>query len=199
MLTNKEFRMVQALLKTAIDSQRQELENFENDNHRDAAEKKLISLVSAKNKLRHIADKNIKKRSELGMPKLLLVDDAPSMLGVASKLFSEVGFEKIKTVENADKALKLLLADAASGVPYDIVITDWEMEGKTGLDLLKIIRTSEALLDTHVFILTSHSEQQNIVSAIEAGVTGYLLKPINFKMLEKKFKEYLPEIETNSN
>ncbi|MBE0364883.1 hypothetical protein PULV_a3167 [Pseudoalteromonas ulvae UL12] len=195
MLTKKECTLTSALLSAQIKSHRAKLEKSNNDDERAETEKDLISYVSVLNKLRHQADKFSKKKSAQAMPRVLLVDDAPSMLAVASKLLSEIGFSKIDTTPDGDKALKLLLAAAEESNPFNIVITDWEMEGKSGLDLLKVIRTTESLMNTDVFMLTSHSEQVNILSAIEAGVTGYMLKPINFKMLNNKLLEYLPESE----
>ncbi|KMT64664.1 hypothetical protein XM47_13165 [Catenovulum maritimum] len=129
------------------------------------------------------------------MPRVLLVDDVESMREVAKKMLSELGFRKVDEARNAEIALKMLDKAYIEGQPYKLVITDWEMPGKSGLDLLKDIRINENISEADVFLLTSHGAQKNIVQAINAGVTGYLVKPINFITLQKKFGKYLAHIE----
>ena len=69
------------------------------------------------------------------------------------------------------------------------------MSGKSGLELLKDIRLNEELAATDVFILSTDSSQEAIVNAMQAGVTGYILKPLNFKILQQKLAAYLPNTE----
>ncbi|CCQ09893.1 chemotaxis protein [Pseudoalteromonas luteoviolacea B = ATCC 29581] len=195
MFSNKELKALNAILPETISTIRKKLELAEESLERNKNEAKLITLVSTLNKIKIQLKKHGNDQQKQSMPKILIVDDSESMLGVASALLGEMGFTKIEKSESAEKALATLLNAAENKTPFELVLTDWEMSGKTGLDLLKDIRTNEKLLETAVYMMTSHSEQGHILKAIEYGVTGYLLKPLNFKMLNGKLKDFLPSAE----
>lgn len=192
MFTVKEFKALEAVLVESIDKLRKSTQLAEESDERSESEAKMIKLVSALNKIKVQIKKVDKNQQAKVMPRILLVDDSESMLGVADALLSEMGFTKVEKCKSAEKALSELLSAVEKEQPFDLVLTDWEMEGKTGLDLLKDIRVNEHLLETSVFMMTSHSEQENILKAIEYGVTGYILKPLNFNMLNSKLTDFLP-------
>jgi two-component system, chemotaxis family, chemotaxis protein CheY len=155
----------------------------------------LMLLVSISNKLNNIREKHTGTDKKRLSPKVLIVDDVDDMQDVVRGLLSELGFEKIDAVSSAEKAMVILLDAAEAGTPYKVVLTDCEMSGKSGLELLKEIRVNETLSATDVFILSTNSEQKQIVAAMQSGVTGYILKPLNFKILQEKLGSYLPNIE----
>lgn len=82
-----------------------------------------------------------------------------------------------------------------ANMPYKIVLTDSDMSGKSGIALLRDIRQSEALASADVFIMSANSEHEEIMKAMEAGVTGYILKPLSFNTLQEKLAQYLPDDE----
>ncbi|WP_394131191.1 response regulator [Shewanella maritima] len=190
MFTKKETECLKKLLISAINQQRSQSRS---EALTEEDEQTLISLVSAHNKIKLLNNKLSKQSTTVTMPRILVVDDADSMLGVMTQLLFSIGFTKVDTAKSAERALSMLLEAAKIEKYYDIVITDWEMTGKSGLDLLKQIRLHEHLLETDVYILSSHCEQENILQAIQAGVTGYMLKPINAVALQKKLGFYLPD------
>lgn len=198
MFTHKEANALKELLVSGINQQRALITKGGSDKSEEELEAKLINLVSVHNKVKVLLNKLQKNPPSATMPKILVVDDAESMIGITCKILSEMGFRKVDSAKSAEKALTMLLEAAEEKSPYQIVLTDWEMTGKTGLDLLKDIRITESLLETEVFIVSSHSEQEFILQAIQSGVTGYMLKPLNFNTLDKKLRGYLPSEEDDA-
>ncbi|NKF51416.1 response regulator [Shewanella sp. WXL01] len=191
MFTQKEAHCLKRILVESINAQRAMITCSENE-FDEEQEQVLINLVSVHNKIKMMLNKLNKQPHVNSMPRILIVDDADSMLQVTTKILVEMGFTKVDMAKSAERALTMLLDAAKKKAPYQLVLTDWEMEGKTGLDLLKDIRVSEQLLETDVYIISSHNEQSHILQAIQSGVTGYLLKPLNFKALAAKLTIYLP-------
>jgi len=192
MFTSKEANCLKAILVDSINQQRA-LITKSDSSATEELETKLITLVSLHNKIKMMLNKLQNTQQSTSMPRVLVVDDAESMIGITCTILAEMGFKKVDSASSAEKALKKLIEAAEEKAPFQLVLTDWEMEGDSGLDLLKDIRVHEKLLETDVFIISSHGEQTNILKAIQAGVTGYMLKPINYNVLAKKLSGYLPE------
>ena len=193
MFTPKEANCLKAILVDSINQQRALITKSSNLDATEELETKLITLVSAHNKIKVMLNKFQNTPQSVTMPRVLVVDDAESMIGITCTILSEMGFRKVDSANSAEKALTKLIEAADEESPFHLVLTDWEMEGDSGLDLLKNIRIHEKLFETDVFIVSSHGEQANILKAIQAGVTGYMLKPINYNVLAKKLSGYLPE------
>jgi DNA-binding NtrC family response regulator len=107
--------------------------------------------------------------------KILVVDDEKNILVVIKKAL-ETDFDKITTVETAEKAIELLDKNQ-----YDIVITDLKLPGLSGIDLLKTIR--EKNLDTDVIIITAFATTSSAIDALKLGAADYLQKPFNIDEL----------------
>ncbi|GAA0779830.1 MULTISPECIES: response regulator [Pseudomonadati] len=193
MFTSKEANSLKAILVDSINQQRALITKSDTLETTDEQETKLITLVSIHNKVKMMLNKLQKTPPPLTMPRVLVVDDAESMIGITCTILSEMGFKKVDNANSAEKALAKLIEASEKKAPFQLVLTDWEMEGDSGLDLLKNIRIHEQLLETDVFIISSHGEQANILKAIQAGVTGYMLKPINYNVLKHKLSGYLPD------
>ena len=192
MFTSKEANCLKAILVDSINQQRA-LITKSDSSATEELETKLITLVSLHNKIKMMLNKLQNTQQSTSMPRVLVVDDAVSMIGITCTILAEMGFKKVDSASSAEKALKKLIEAAEEKAPFQLVLTDWEMEGDSGLDLLKDIRVHENLLETDVFIISSHGEQANILKAIQAGVTGYMLKPINYNVLKHKLSGYLPD------
>ena len=122
---------------------------------------------------------------------VLVVDDVESMRGFVRTVLREIGFERITLANNAKSALSLITKAAREEQPFTLVITDWEMDDISGLQLLKKIRSEESIAKTPVFILTGVQKKSMIKEAIEAGCNGYITKPINVEIMRKKFQKYV--------
>lgn len=104
--------------------------------------------------------------------RLLVVDDSASMRQVIRDLLHELGFPAVDEAADGAAALSLFRANA-----YDVVITDWYMPRKTGIELLRAIRQGPLRPGTPVLVLTGHVTTSRVVEAIEAGANGFVAKP----------------------
>ena len=102
---------------------------------------------------------------------ILIVDDEPDFLHVLKKFFTLAGFQ-VKTAHSAEKALSML-----AETPFDAVVSDMALPGKTGLDLLKKIRLMDGMLP--VLIMTGVGTIESAVEAIQHGAFHYITKPFN--------------------
>jgi two-component system chemotaxis response regulator CheY len=114
-----------------------------------------------------------------GTLNVLIVDDYKTMLRVIRNLLNQIGFTNVDEATDGTMAL-----DMISKKKYDLVISDWNMEPMTGLDLLKSLRAAG---NTVPFIMvTAESKTENIIAAKQAGVNNYIVKPFNAETLKGK-------------
>jgi two-component system chemotaxis response regulator CheY len=118
---------------------------------------------------------------------VLIVDDASAMRRIVRGLLKELGFKNMRESENGQLALDELKKRKA-----DFVISDWNMPVMTGLDLLKAIRADEVLKTTPVLMVTAEAKQENIIAAVQAGVSNYIVKPFNAQTLQEKLNKIFP-------
>jgi two-component system chemotaxis response regulator CheY len=116
----------------------------------------------------------------LSMP-ILVVDDYKTMVRIISNLLRQLGFTTIDEATEASRALQLM-----RGRDYGLVISDWNMEPMSGLDLLKAIRSDVKLKSVPFIMVTAESKAENVVAAKEAGVSNYIVKPFNAETLKSK-------------
>lgn len=158
-------------------------------------ESELMVLASVLNKLNtHIDSQNGTISSSVST-KVLVVDDIVEVRDTVTDMLNKMGFEKVDTANSAEKAWTMLNDAAEAKMPYKIVLTDSDMSGKSGLALLREIRQREALSSADVFIMSANSEHEEIMKAMDAGVTGYILKPLSFNTLQEKLEQYLTDDE----
>lgn len=114
---------------------------------------------------------------------ILVIDDMNTMRKIVMKACRDLGYTKF--VEAADGALGwTALNDPASQI--GLIISDWNMPNCSGLDLLKRVRGDQRFKHLPFILLTAEAEQHQVVSALEAGVSGYLVKPFNPEALKLK-------------
>ena len=118
--------------------------------------------------------------------KFLVVDDFATMRKIVKKVLFELGYKNIEEAEDGKPAFELLQKAAADGAPFQFVISDWNMPGMTGIDLLKSTRADANLKHLPFILVTAESEQSNIVQAAQAGVSDYVVKPFNSETLKGK-------------
>jgi two-component system chemotaxis response regulator CheY len=118
--------------------------------------------------------------------KFLVVDDFSTMRRIVKNLLQELGYNDITEADDGNTALPLLKAGT-----FDILITDWNMPGMPGLELLKAVRADERLAKLPVLMLTAEAKREQIVEAAQAGVSGYVIKPFTAITLKEKLDKIL--------
>jgi len=113
--------------------------------------------------------------------KILIVDDVSTMRRIIKNLLRDLGFNNIKEAADGNTALPMLQHDNV-----DFLVTDWNMPGMTGIDLLKAVRADEKLAALPVLMLTAESNREQIIEAAQAGVNGYIVKPFTAVTLKEK-------------
>lgn len=118
---------------------------------------------------------------------VLVVDDAATMRRIVKGLLHELGFKNMREAENGSAALDELKRKKA-----DLVVADWNMPVMTGIDMLRAIRSDDGLKGIPVLMVTAEAKKENIVAALQAGVSNYIVKPFNAKTLEEKLNKIFP-------
>ena len=112
---------------------------------------------------------------------ILIVDDYKTMLRIVRSLLKQVGFENVDEAADGGEAFNKMKEKK-----YGLVISDWNMEPVTGLDLLKQVRSDGDMKGTPFIIITADSNTENVIAAKEAGVSNYIVKPFNAEILKQK-------------
>jgi two-component system chemotaxis response regulator CheY len=117
---------------------------------------------------------------------VLIVDDYKTMLRIIRNLLSQLKFTNVQEASDGETALNKL-RDGKFG----LVISDWNMEPMTGLQLLREVRADDKLKETPFIMITAESKTENVVAAKEAGVNNYIVKPFNAETLKGKLTSVL--------
>lgn len=120
--------------------------------------------------------------------KFLVVDDFATMRKIVKKVLTELGYTNVEEAEDGKPALKMLQDAQQAGTPFGFVISDWNMPGMTGIDLLKSCKADPHLKSMPFMLVTAESEQKNIIEAAKAGVSDYVVKPFNAQTLKGKLE-----------
>ena len=122
---------------------------------------------------------------DMNMP-ILIVDDYKTMLRIIRNLLKQLGFDNVDEATDGSAALlKLRQKDFA------LVISDWNMEPMTGIELLREVRADARLKDLKFIMVTAESKTENVISAKAAGVSNYIVKPFNAATLKMKLSAVL--------
>jgi len=119
---------------------------------------------------------------------VLVADDAMVMRNIHKNVLRECGIAETSIFEAPDGKSALGLATANR---IDLFIVDWNMPELNGLDFTKAIRSMDSYRSTPLVMVTSEAAKYNVLEAIEAGVTNYIVKPIKGPMLVDKIGKYL--------
>ena len=120
---------------------------------------------------------------------IMVVDDFPTMRKIIRNLLEQLGFGNIVEAEDGADALRKLRDSVGRHV--GLIISDWNMEPMTGLQLLQEVRADAALKATPFIMVTAESKMENIVAAKQAGVNNYIVKPFNAITLKSKIEAVL--------
>jgi two-component system, chemotaxis family, chemotaxis protein CheY len=116
--------------------------------------------------------------------KIMVVDDMSTMRRIVKNIFKQLGFQNIEEAENGQEALAKIRADR-----YGFVVSDWNMPVMSGIELLKAIRADGALKDIPVLMVTAEAQKDNIIEAVQAGVSNYIVKPFTAEVLQEKMNK----------
>lgn len=113
--------------------------------------------------------------------RILIVDDFSTMRRIVKNLLNDLGYSNTAEADDGTTALTALRS-----APFDFVVTDWNMPGMTGIDLLRAIRADEKLKTLPVLMVTAEAKREQIIEAAQNGVNGYIIKPFTAQTLEEK-------------
>ena len=117
---------------------------------------------------------------------ILIVDDYKTMLRIVRSLLAQIGFNNVDEAANGAEAVNRLKEKK-----YDLIISDWNMEPMTGLELLKAVRADESTKTVPFIMVTAESKTENVIAAKQAGVNNYIVKPFNAETLKGKLMSVL--------
>ncbi|HSG61382.1 MAG TPA: chemotaxis response regulator CheY [Pseudomonadales bacterium] len=116
--------------------------------------------------------------------KILIVDDFSTMRRIIKNLLRDLGFTNTSEADDGTTALPML----KSG-DFDFLVTDWNMPGMTGIELLKAVRADPKLSTLPVLMVTAEAKRDQIIEAAQAGVNGYVVKPFTAAALKEKIEK----------
>jgi two-component system chemotaxis response regulator CheY len=117
---------------------------------------------------------------------ILVVDDFSTMRRIIKNLLHDLGYQNVSEADDGNTALPMLRSGK-----FDFLITDWNMPGMPGLELLKIVRADAGLSKLPVLMLTAEAKREQIIEAAQAGVSGYVIKPFTAVTLKEKIDKIL--------
>lgn len=122
--------------------------------------------------------------------KILIVDDFSTMRRIIKNLLRDLGFTNTHEADDGSTALPML----KSG-DFDFLVTDWNMPGMSGIDLLKEVRADGKLAPLPVLMVTAEAKRDQIIEAAQAGVNGYVVKPFTAQVLKEKIDKIFERVE----
>ena len=122
--------------------------------------------------------------------RILIVDDFSTMRRIVKNLLADLGYTNVAEADDGNTALPMLKAGG-----FQFVVTDWNMPGMTGIDLLKNIRAEPALKALPVLMVTAEAQREQILEAAKAGVNGYIIKPFTAQTLKEKLDKIFERLQ----
>lgn len=112
---------------------------------------------------------------------ILVVDDFKTMISIIVNILNQLGFKNIDTASDGQQAL-----DKMKVKKYDLILSDWNMEPMSGLDLLTHVRGVPITRNLPFILITAESKAENIIAAKRAGVSNYIVKPFTAETVKEK-------------
>ena len=117
---------------------------------------------------------------------ILIVDDYKTMLRIIRNLLRQLDFNNVDEATDGAQALAMLRSGS-----YGLVISDWNMQPMTGLQLLQEVRADAKLRSLPFIMITAESKTENVIAAKDAGVNNYIVKPFNAATLQQKINSVI--------
>jgi two-component system chemotaxis response regulator CheY len=122
--------------------------------------------------------------------KILVVDDFSTMRRIIKNLLRDLGFTNVEEADDGKTALPILKTGRV-----DFLVTDWNMPGMTGIDLVKTVRADENLSHIPILMVTAEAKREQIIAAAQAGVNGYVVKPFTAATLKEKIEKIFERLQ----
>jgi len=116
--------------------------------------------------------------------RILIVDDFSTMRRILKNILRQLGFQNIIEADDGSTAVDLLKSEEV-----DMIICDWNMPNMTGIEFLKHVRQTEELKDIPFLMVTAEAQQENIIEAVKAKVSHYVVKPFTAETLGAKIEK----------
>jgi two-component system, chemotaxis family, chemotaxis protein CheY len=118
---------------------------------------------------------------------VLVVDDFSTMRRIVRNVLRELDFKNILEADDGSSAVEVLQTQKV-----DLIVSDWNMPKMTGLELLKFVRSNDKTKDIPFLMVTAEAQKENIVEAVKAKVSNYIVKPFTAATLGEKLAKILP-------
>jgi two-component system, chemotaxis family, chemotaxis protein CheY len=116
--------------------------------------------------------------------RVLIVDDFATMRRILKNILKQIGLKNISEAENGKAALKELRNEK-----FDLVLCDWNMPEMPGIELLNQVRSDDQLKAIPFVMVTAEAKRENILEAVKAGVSSYIVKPFTAETINEKLKK----------
>jgi two-component system chemotaxis response regulator CheY len=118
--------------------------------------------------------------------RVLVVDDFATMRRIVKNVLKQIGFSDILEADDGATALDVLKENKV-----DLIVSDWNMPKMTGLDLLKTVRADESMKEVPFLMVTAEAQKDNVLQAVQAGVSNYIVKPFTADGVKEKLTQIL--------
>ncbi len=119
--------------------------------------------------------------------RVLVVDDFSTMRRIIKNILRQLGFTNVVEADDGTTAWDILNKDK-----IEFVISDWNMPQMTGIELLRKVRSSEEFADMPFLMVTAEAQQENIIEAVQAKVSNYIVKPFTAEVMKQKIDKIFP-------
>jgi len=120
--------------------------------------------------------------------RILIVDDQDTVLAILREILRKLGFRYVDEAKDGVRALEMM---RAAGDPYGLVISDWNMQPVTGMQLLESMRADPELAKTPFVMITGEASKDRVIAAMGAGVNSYIVKPFSVDVVKKRLAAVL--------
>ncbi len=118
--------------------------------------------------------------------KVLIIDDFATMRRILKNILKQLGFRNLVEADDGTTAMEIL-----ENQTIDLIISDWNMPKMTGLELLKKVRADSRYAKTPFLMVTAEAQKQNVIEAVQAGVSNYVVKPFTAEAISDKLEKIL--------
>ncbi len=119
--------------------------------------------------------------------RVLIVDDFSTMRRIVRNVLRQLGFNNVVEADDGTTAWEILQREK-----IEFIVSDWNMPQMTGIELLRKVRADEKLCDTPFLMVTAEAQQENILEAVQAKVSNYIVKPFTADTLKQKIDKIFP-------
>ena len=119
--------------------------------------------------------------------RVLIVDDFSTMRRIVKNILRQLGFNNVVEADDGTSAWEILNREK-----IEFIVSDWNMPQMTGIELLRRVRSSEQHAETPFLMVTAEAQQENIIEAVQAKVSNYIVKPFTAETMKQKIDKIFP-------